>query len=286
LTEVGPSVVEGYRGYGYVPAINLIFGDFQSLLTLGLSALLMLLGLRQRAALGRLFFVIAILGLATVLSFVLQTKGWRYHALPMLNLIFLMGGLLLVQAFMRPRLRILLRRRRLDTVFLAATIIVCVLIGVMLAPEFIYGEARDAEQMPFLHYSQPGDAVIVADIEVVTVYPAVIQTGRIPVGRYPMAYPLAFAYANLSALPDDVYAASHTPPPLAQTYLDVLMDDIEQKQPPLILLRANTRSDVATYVNLAEYIKAHTDIEPLLARQYDYQGIASGYEVYVRKAGL
>ncbi|MCL4249252.1 MAG: hypothetical protein KJ065_13985 [Anaerolineae bacterium] len=285
LTEVTPSVVAGYRSYGYTPALDLIFGDFQSLVALILAALLALLSLRRRESLGRLFVLIATLGLASVLSFALQTKGWRYHSLPMLNMIFLTGGLLVERAFTRPGLRLVLRRHRLDTAAPILIVSISVLAGVLVAPTLPYGEALEVEQQPFLRYTQPGDPVIIADVRVIPIHTAVIQAGRRPVGRYPMAYPLAFAYPSTEPPPEAIYDPAHTPPPLAQDYLDVLMEDIRTQQPKLILLCTIRDVSGPQYMNVARYVKAHTDIEALLAQDYESMGVMMPYEVYVRKDG-
>ncbi|MCL4249251.1 MAG: hypothetical protein KJ065_13980 [Anaerolineae bacterium] len=282
LTEVTPSVAASYRSYGYVSAVELIAADSKSIAALCFAVLLAVIGLRQRA-LGRLYIVIAILSLSTVLAFALQAKGWRYHSLPMLNMIVLTGGLLLAKAFALPGIQTLLRRHRLDIALLGVAVVLSLFLGVTLAPQTAYGEATEAGQATFLRHTQPGDSAIVADIEVIPFYPAVIQTGRTPSGRYPMAYPLAFAYSNADALPDDLYDPAHTPPPLAQAYLDVLMEDIRTQQPQLILLRA-TPCDICTItIETGRYVKAHTDIEALLARDYDALGIQYPFEVYVRR---
>ncbi|MCC6612726.1 MAG: hypothetical protein IT320_04560 [Anaerolineae bacterium] len=285
LTDVAPSVSAGYGGYGYRSAADLIFRDSQSLIVLSLAALLVFARIRLRSSLGNLLVLMAILGVASVLSYALQTKGWRYHALPMMSMIFTNGGLLLERSLALPRLKVILHRNRLANGYPIIVIVICAVMGVVLALMFVDGETTEESKQPFLLYSEPGDTVIIADIDVIPIYPGVIQLERIPVSRYPAAYPLAFAYANLDVLPDDIYTPNHVPPPLAQEYLDTLVEDIVERQPQLILMRANVRIEVPTYVNVARYIKAHTDFESLLDEDYESKGIVSGYEVYVRKSG-
>ncbi len=283
LTEVTPSVVENYSSYGCMSAPHLIFGEYQSMIALSLAALVAFLGLRQGAALGRLLVVAGIIGLAGLLSYALQTKGWRYHSLPMLSMIFLTGGLLVDRVFARPGLRVILRRRRLAGAVPTTVALLCIVCGVFVATKVTYGEASAIELTTYTQYAQPGDPVIVADIDVMPFYPTVIQAGRRPIGRYPMAYPLAFAFAGVDELPADAYDASVAPPPLAQAFLDVFMQDIRLQQPQLILLRTNAYTICKASIETARYVKAHTDIGSVLAQDYDSLGVLYPFEVYVRR---
>ncbi|MCL4249250.1 MAG: hypothetical protein KJ065_13975 [Anaerolineae bacterium] len=281
LTEVTPGVVAGYRSYGYIPAVELIFGVTQSIVAVALIVVLAFLGQRDGKGSGRLLVLIAVIGLAGLLSYALQTKGWRYHSLPVLSMTLVIGGLLVERICALPGLRALLRRHRLPAVVPPMIIVVCALWGVVTAPQTIYGEASEAGLLPFLDYAQPGDSAISADMEVIPFYPMVLQSGLKPVGRYPMAFPLAFAYAGGDGIPDEVYEPAHIPPPLAQAYLDGLMEDIRVQQPQLILLRVFPCS---VCIDVPRYIKAHTDIEALLAQNYESLGLVAPYEIYVRKA--
>ncbi|MCA9910662.1 MAG: DUF2029 domain-containing protein [Anaerolineae bacterium] len=281
LTEITPNIVAGYRSYGYIPATELIFGVTQSIVALILILIIALLGLRQGKGSGRFFVLLALMGLAGLLSYALQTKGWRYHSLPLLSSTFVIGGLLVERVFALPGLRALLRRHRIAGVAPVMIIILCVVWGIVTAPQAIYGEASEAGLQSFRNYAQPGDSAISADMEVIPFHPLVLQSGLKPVGRYPAAYPLAFAYADGEEIPDEVYDPAHTPPPLAQAYLDTFMHDIRVQQPQLIVLRALPCS---VCIDVARYVKVHTDIEALLVREYDSLGLIAPYEVYVRKA--
>ncbi|MCC6612728.1 MAG: hypothetical protein IT320_04570 [Anaerolineae bacterium] len=285
LTEVAPSVVAGYRSYGYKSVSVLLFGEPQSILAVLLAGLMAGWGIGLRSSKGRLYILLALLTVACVLSFVLQTKGWDYHSLPMLMMIIILAGLLFERALALPTLKVFVRRYKIANAYPAITVAIVALGGLVMAMAYVDGEGTTEAQEPFLRYSQPGDSVIIADISVIPNYPSVIQTNRRPVSRYPMAYPLGFAYANLDALPDDVYTPEHRPPLLAQTYLDVLVEDLSVQKPELFLMRANVRVGYPTYVNVARYVKAHTDVMALLDRDYDRQEDLAGYEVYVRKPG-
>jgi len=283
LTDIAPSVVTGYSGYGYRSPAALVFGDFQSVVMVCFVLALAVLGSRSRNAQGRLFFLLAIVGLGAVLSFALQTKGWVSHALPMLSMIILIGGLLIERSLSMLRLNRLVMRSGILRAGGVAMIAVCAIIGIIMGYTNRYGEVREQELEVYERYSMPGDRVIAVDMEVFPVYPAVVQVERRPVGRYPMAFPLAFAYADLGST--DVYSATSTPPTMVQTYLERLVEDIRQQQPQLVLLRATPCSLCVIDLDLARYVEAHTDIEALLERDFNHEEFMFPYEVYTRKQG-
>ncbi|MCA9905220.1 MAG: hypothetical protein KC547_15295, partial [Anaerolineae bacterium] len=169
--------------------------------------------------------------------------------------------------------------RRSTSFAVIIVVFVCVATSFQFSTLYTFGHVRGVEHEPYLAFSTAGDTVVVADMDVRAAYSAIIQERLKPIGSYPIAYPLAFAYAA----EDTIYAPDHVPPPIAQDYLDALMDDIQGKQPQLVLLRQGQSMNGPGFMNVARYVKARTDIETILERDYEYHGVFSDYEVYVHK---
>ncbi|MCC6612727.1 MAG: hypothetical protein IT320_04565 [Anaerolineae bacterium] len=285
LTEVAPSVVAGYKAYGYVPATELMFQEMPSLVLLSLSVVLLLMGTRLHSPLGRLYVVMSLLGLSALFSYSLQTKGWPYHALPIFATSLVIIGLCFDAATRRLGLLTLRRKSTFTDFILLAIALAFAVIGLVSGAVSSYGDVRNQETEQYLAYSQASDTVFVADLDHRAVYAALFRAGMKPVASYPIAYPLAFAYATVDDPTDAIYEADHTPPPIAQAYLDALIEDIREKQPQLVLLRVGPSDSGPQFIDVARFVKAHTNIEMLLAQEYESMGTLSPYEVYVRKSG-
>ncbi|MCA9908027.1 MAG: hypothetical protein KC519_05205, partial [Anaerolineae bacterium] len=282
LTEIIPSVVAGYAGYGYVSAIILIFFVLPSLVLLLGSAILAVGGALMRSPQGNLYIVMALVALSAVFSYALQTKGWLYHATPIISMFFTIVYLLISFFTARAKGRALRRVKVYDRVMPFAIIGACVFMLFQLSPLHNFGETRETEVEPYLAYSVAGDTVVAADLDIRAVSSGIVQERLKHVTSYPIAYPLAFVYPEEPA--QSIFTPEHTPPALAQSYLDALMDDIRVKQPQLVLLRHGESLTGPEFIDVARYVKAHTDIEAVLAQDYTYHGVIADYEVYTQKS--
>lgn len=186
------------------------------------------------------------LAVATVTAaavYILQRKGWTYHALPITVLAYAVAGLLIAQILTpavdvepAPALETTIPARLLKAA--AAGAIVLAIVGAM----FVIGPETPANQDRLIANSavaqritaetQPGDAVLMLSTSAWDPYPILVQLGRRQASRALFAFPVSLLYFGSTAGPDQP-----SPYPADEArFLDDLKADVSNKQPPLVLI--------------------------------------------------
>lgn len=209
------------------------------------------------------------------LSFIIQSKGWTYHRLPMLTaslMLFWVEMVTLGQYLFEQILKVAgvsddakgLFRARGDLVFCCLVFGLCTILGISvisnsavltrsLRIESPAVASRDSSELKqeltrlahndamldhLLKYSDVGDHVIVLNSILYPAYPACVQSGRIQSTRYPYIFPIMeFEYAQREASKQGDSSTANIYKQKEKAVLETILVDAKRYNPKLIILR-------------------------------------------------
>jgi hypothetical protein len=288
--DVVPAVANGYGGYTNKSLSEIMLMDPSMITFLALFVVAWLISVAKDTQSAGWLRSLTMAGVGSFLCYVLQFKGWYYHSVPLIYMVLLLLGFIvwallthpLFAAVVQRRWKVPLLRRIITGAMIALMMVwgVTVLMTVARTP---YGEATESFRALLRAHSQPGARVLTADASIYPNYPAFQQLQLQHVGRYPFAYPVVFAYHMQPVLPlHQVYRADHIPPPLAQTYINAFVTDVQRFEPDLIIMQDMICLDCDYQINTARYMLARWEVAVLLERNYRLATARDGYVVYVR----
>jgi hypothetical protein len=251
-----PLLVGGYSVFN-LPLSNLLQRTWTIELTLaGVAALL---AYRRNAHLeASLLPPLGAMTLVGVGIFLWQQKGWIYHLIPAY-----FGAVLILTAGVLTPTSLLPASRRDDpawemarspqrNLFLAA----CLLFIVLPAREVYRYQASSSpiEQLVKANTAE-GDAVLVVDSHVQSMFPMLTDLNRWSGSRYEWAFPIPMIYEGVSldasGVPD---YQSRAETPENRRFLDELAEDVAQRQPKLIFIRQDRCYACPPNFNILTYL--------------------------------
>ncbi len=237
-----PFILRGYQVYntdliGLITLETIIFATIMGLFPFVVEA-------TRPAGFWGLLRPLAALTLGAVLVYLLQAKGWTYHALPAFGWALMILAVSLVCS--RPLafrdsepgqgiFRVKFSQNQLWPLVLVGAVGLCA--------GWVWERAQDAAQpdsisKAMLAYSQEGDSVLVISTSVRPAYPALIQLNRRPGSRYLWAFPIAMLYSGVTSDSSGnfPYRSLAEAPPEEIRFLDELAEDIATIRPQLIFI--------------------------------------------------
>lgn len=235
-----PSILSGYSAYGY-HRITSLLGCISPII---LIIVAFLFAQRSDKAFQAVTNPLLIFTVSAVVVYIIQRKGWIYHAYPAL-----IGGIFLLSLLGAKQyqsrllgeqddvlnLTSLSRRTKWDQRVGLALLIILYLVA------FVIGKSNEQ----YLGYakirgiiednSNEEDEVIFISTSVLPASQVLLQTERKHGYRYFVAHPIAFAFKDFSDA-EEVIGDSPLIPGEVKVYLDRLEEDILNNQPPLIFV--------------------------------------------------
>lgn len=249
---------------------------------------LLLLRYRYRVVPQALITSLAAMGIGGILAWLLQDKGWTYHAIPFMTSSVLIVTLLIAEGFLgyvRPS-----DYRRQNLVRL-----VCIALGIGFGAGFVIfavlgrqGAIETAEKIhlfTFNHYletyTQPQDRVMVIDTIPSPTYPMLSVLNRRNASRYAMGTPFPASYYHYEG---STYTdPAHVVPPYMQEYLDALVEDVAEYTPKLILIRSDQCGSCrGDYRYLYDYLVGRGVMDAVITPNYTLLNVEAGFHVYLR----
>jgi hypothetical protein len=275
------AITETARGYDVYNMPWGYLGDRESIrfaLVVGLASVL-LLAMYRTAGL-RLAGTFGVMALVSVAIYFLQHKGWSYHAIPAYSAGVLTTALLLTRwrfgrampsrADGMPRMR---RAVEMGMSWLAAVATLLALgNAVTMAFHLARTGIRPVLRTPFhealAKLSDPGQEILFVTTNVYPMYPALLELGRRPFGRYwgPMMN-IAFFQAGLrSTRTGFPYRRMEEMPTAERTFLEQLGRDIGEGRPRLVVVAEGPRLQGCPLgFDMAEYLRRAPVVSDALA---------------------
>ncbi len=238
--ELLPSMLSGYSAYGYHRIPNLL-GCISPII---LITILFFLVRRWDRAYWTLISPLLVFTISAIVVYVLQRKGWIYHAYPAL-----FGGIVLLSLL---GLRRYQSRAQVDggALFDFSSLakwtnrehkVGLALLLIIFLAAFVFGKSNEgylgyAKLREIIEdHSNENDNVIFISTSVLPASQVLLQTNRKHGYRYFVAHPIAFAFEDYSSV-EEVIGDSPLMPEEVRVYLDRLEEDIHKNQPPLIFI--------------------------------------------------
>ena len=236
-----PMIWSGYGAYD-APLASLL-SDHRLVLALATATLPLLLRRAEPSDAWRLAVPLSAMTIGGALVFLAQHKGWSYHAIPATGAAMALGLLVLADTVEAGgRLRVAALAPLFAWGALALCLVLCLVAGSLLVAEGVRPRLASPYHQAIAAMSDPGDAVLFIDTNVVPQHPTLIQLGRRPASRY---------YGNVPTLPmlyRDVkgtngpfpYRTEATMPTEERTLLRELGEDVQHFAPRLIFIPFRT----------------------------------------------
>jgi len=246
---------------------------------------------KHRVVPRNLLLALGAMGVGSMVGFLLQRKGWTYHAIPFLTSSTLTGLLLALEA-VSGHLRLTDARRQNLARFVVITTSIAVGVGLLIAEVGKVGELVRFDQHPELSelyplsssietYTQPGDRVMFVDSLPNPAFPMLARLNRRSASRYPMATPFPIAFYQYAGLP--YTDPAHIVPEYMQEYLDTFVEDMAAYTPKLAIFRSDRCGSCSDdFPNLYDYMVSRGVIDAVIAPDYTLLTIADGFHIYVR----
>ena len=255
---------------------------------LGAAALPFLLRPSEPSPAWRLARAFSVATIAAAAGFVLQHKGWSYHLLPAVGGAVVLALLMLAEstdAGRRLRVAPIVPPLSAGALSLAAGL--CVLAGVLLVREGIHPRYSTAYHVAIAARSDPGDAVLFLDTDVVPQHPTLLELGRRPGSRYygnlftlPMLY--RGARATASGFP---YHEGAAMPEEERRLLNELAEDVRQFAPRIVFVPTGPAMALPPGFSILEWLNASGWTARALAA-YAPLAQVGNHLMFVRRADL
>jgi hypothetical protein len=236
-----------------------------------------------------LMLTIGVMGAGSILGYLLQQKGWNYHAIPMMTTNTLLGVLFGLEVFLRYADFTDVRRQNLVRLILVS-LSACLAIGVSLFQVMSINRANRAAQefelftlAPYITtYTAANERVMMMHIDVMPQFPVLAMLNRRSASRYLVAHPLPIAYWGYEGLP--TRDPAHVVPVYAQAYLDSLPLDIAKYHPKLILIQSGGCLPPCSVFNgdMHTYLTERGIMDTAILPDYTLLAVDGGFHVYVR----
>ncbi|MFN8457456.1 MAG: hypothetical protein U0401_22820 [Anaerolineae bacterium] len=223
--------------------------------------------------------------------YLLQAKGWTYHALPafgwalMILVVSLVCSRPLAFQDSEPGKGIFRVK------FSQSQLWPLVLIGAVgLCAGWVWERAQDKVQpdaisKAMLAYSQVGDPVLVISTSVRPAYPALVQLNRRPGSRYLWAFPIAMLYSGVTTDSSGKfpYRSLAEASPEEIRFLDELAQDIATIHPRLIFIDTGRGcSGCPAGFVISDYLQhAGFAQEVLQQNHYTFQGTVDKFALFI-----
>jgi hypothetical protein len=210
--------------------------------------------------------IAAVTGLTAVGVYLIQAKGWPYHATSVVMSAYILLAILL------SRFSAGLAVSRAGRILAAAPLLTLFAFfaagatqATMRAIRVGFWELKTDDAALILNATQPDDTVLVVSTGVDASYPLLLLTERRPGTRYAFMFPLPMLYANAEPDAGSIYGYS-IPAELAgdeQHFLATLNQDIDERDPALILIDHMTPCFACPAdMNLPAYLVGHLNELP------------------------
>jgi hypothetical protein len=284
-----PLLVRGFAAFNgtYESIILWHFADWRPA---AIAILPFLLRARPEDSAWKLTRPLAIATVTAAAVYVLQRKGWTYHALPIHVLAYAVASLVIAQLFTPvdeatapPALTTTIPARLLKAAAAGAIALAVIGAMVVIGPETRAHEdriiANSAVAQRIAAETQPGDAVLVLSTSAWDPYPLLVQLRRRQASRALFAFPISLLYFGSTAGPDQ---PSPYPEDEAR-FLDDLKADMQTKQPQLVLIDTTKPCyGCPVGMSLPAYFERTGFVESSLAG-YERSGNSDRFEVYRRR---
>jgi hypothetical protein len=229
--------------------------------------------------------MIGTLACAGICIFLLQQKGWAYHAIPVWFSALVLGSsvagfILFSPSFKRPNIFI----KRTPVLILVTLVTACFYATfnrtVLTGEQILKIEAAGLIEQ----HTKPTDRVYIMSTDVLASYPFLLQTNRRNASRFPFAFfiPLLYQTAEYDPSIKHGYRLSDERRELEADYLKQLNNDIGTNKPALIFVR-NLRTCVACPggLRLPDYVEHHSKALSNFS-EYTFLQTSGQYLVYIR----
>lgn len=235
-----PSILSGYSAYGYHRITSLVVCISPIILII----VVLFFFRRWDRAYWALINPLLVFTISAVVVYIIQRKGWIYHAYPAL-----FGGILLLSLLgvkryqsrsqgepdvifkLTPWLRPTNWDQRVGLMLLIVIYLATFVIGKSNEEYLGYAKVREIIE----DNSKENDKIIFISTSVLPASQILLQTNRKHGYRYFVAHPIAFAFKDYSNA-EEVIGDSPLMPEEVRRYIDRLEEDILKNQPPLIFV--------------------------------------------------
>jgi hypothetical protein len=292
-----PMVMEGYGAYN---------GTFESILLwhyaewqpVAVAILPFAVRARRPDLAWRMTQPLAVAIVASAAVYVLQHKGWTYHAVPILMLAYTLAGLVVAQLLSPPNDgepdRALTGVVPARVVRLAiGTAVAIAIVGSLLSigPETRAERDRlitgSAVARAITAHTREGEPVLLLSTSTWGPYPLLVQLRRPQASRFLLAFPVSLLYYGVTREPGQPFPYRGTngiPRPAEETrFLDDLRVDIETSRPKMVLIDANARCEACPEgFALHEYFE-RTGFAATALAEYARSANIDRYALYLRR---
>jgi len=280
----------GYAVYAPTPWDKLISLMVMSVLITAVPFILAALRYRYRIVPARLMITLAVMGVGSIIGFLLQGKGWNYHSIPFVTTNVVISLLLITEGFLGYSHLMDVRRQnlvRLTLVSLGVSFAIGMGIFEVMSVRRALVATREFELFtlaPYLSaYTDSGDRVMVAHAEIMPTYPVLAALNRRSASRYAFAHPIPIAYATYAGAP--LTDPAHVVPDYAQEYLDAFVADMALYRPKLVLIHEGGCLPPCAIFNgdMIDYLTERGLIDRVITPDYTLVGVDGGFYIFVRK---
>jgi len=250
--------------------------------------ILTMLGYRWRVVPRPLLLALGAMGLGGMVGFLLQRKGWNYHAIPFLTSSLLTGIALAVEGGVGHIPLTDMRRQNLARMVIVA-MGVALSVGMALSEVnkvrgLLVGDEDPTTSVLASYiktYTAEGDNLMFLDTIVNPAYPMLAALNRRNVTRYPMATPFPVAYYHYQGLP--YTDPAHVVPVYMQEYLDAVQMNVLTYAPKMVIIRSDRCGSCSDdFPSLYDYLVARGVIDTALTPDYTLVAVDEGFHIYVR----
>ena len=252
-----PLIAHGYAAYDAPLAELLTHRGVVT--TLAAAALPFLVRPRSASPGWRLALPFSCATAAAVAGFVAQHKGWPYHLLPAIGGAMAVAFVLLAEsteAGRRLRARPIARPASLGALAVAG--LLCTVAGALLVRYGAAPRLSTAYHLVIASRSEPGDAVLFLDTDILPQHPTLLELGRRPGSRYygnlftlPMLY--RGARATAAGFPYHTGAAM---PEEERRLLDELAEDVRRFDPSIVFVPTGPAMALPPGFRILEWLNA------------------------------
>lgn len=280
---------EGYSVYPPTPFDKLVSLMLITVILIAIPLLLALLRYRYRVVPAHLMVALSMMGAGGFIGYIIQGKGWNYHAIPFVITNILIVLLLITEGFVGYTPALNLRLQNLIR-------LIVVSLGVMLSVGMGVFEVLSVQRAlvaidefdlftlaPYIStYTEPYDRVMVAHAEIMPTYPVLAALNRRSASRYAFAHPIPIAYAKYSGVP--YTDPEHIVPVYAQAYLDAFVADMAKYQPKLVLIHQDGCLPPCAVFggDMIDYLSGRGILGAVVEPNYTLIGTQSRFSIYVR----
>jgi len=228
---------------------------------------------------------LSLVGLAGVVIYVYQAKGFLYHRHPIrmsLLILVVIGAFFLMWKVKLPRASRAGMNLRLGVQAIVLIALLTVIGRTWLTFKVLILAPVTDELVQLLEtYTSEGDGVLILSTTHRSIR-TLLEEDRRFVGRHMQALPVSFAFADRWEEADEILAEKAVPPEV-QSYMNDLESDIDTYEPELILIDAAEWCSGCPYgLGIYTYLDTVGFVDEVVEPGYEYIGVISSFAVYHR----